>query len=119
MRQLRQSKFQKGTTEYENVASPNGEVKAFRVNNVSGNLEYTTDYTYFSEVGGGQEVLTGASDPTTSTVGEVGQFYLNTTTNALWQCTAEGGGSYTWQRPNVMSALTNAQIDTIMDAILV
>ena len=100
MKQLRQSKFQKGTTEYQNIASPNGEVKAFRVNSVSGNLEYTTDYTNFSEVGGGQECLIGTTDPTTATVGEVGQFYLNTTTKALFQCQSAGNGSYTWGIPS-------------------
>ena len=33
--------------------------------------------------------LTGASNPTTATVGEVGQFYLNTTSGKCFQCVAE------------------------------
>ena len=112
MKQLRQSKFKKGTTEYENISSPNGEVKAFKVNSVSGNLEYTTDYTNFSEVGGGQECLVGTTDPTTATVGEVGQFYLNITTNKLFQCQSAGGGSYTWGVPNVNAVTLGTETQT-------
>lgn len=51
-------------------------------------------------------VLSGASEPTTSTTGTLGQFYLETTTPTLYQCTdttteytwtkiGGGGGSYT------------------------
>lgn len=40
--------------------------------------------------------LTGAIAPTTSTVGVVGQFYLETTTPQLYQCTA-ASGTYTWK----------------------
>lgn len=40
--------------------------------------------------------LKGESDPTTSTAGVVGQFYTNTTTNMLFQCTAISGSTYTW-----------------------
>ena len=40
--------------------------------------------------------LNGTSDPTTSTVGIVGQFYLNITTKRLWQCTNVNGSVYTW-----------------------
>lgn len=41
--------------------------------------------------------LSGASAPTTGTVGEVGQFYLETTTPQLYQCTA-ASGTYTWKK---------------------
>lgn len=42
------------------------------------------------------EVLSGTSAPTTATEGALGQFYMETTTPALYQCTAIGGGAYTW-----------------------
>lgn len=44
--------------------------------------------------------LIGSADPTTATVGKVGQFYLNTTTNKLFQCRVVSEGSYTWGVPN-------------------
>ena len=40
--------------------------------------------------------IEGTSDPTTSTKGIVGQFYLNATTKRLWQCTNVNGSVYTW-----------------------
>lgn len=40
------------------------------------------------------EVLFGTTDPTTSTVGAVGQFYINTATNKLFNCIAVS--PYTW-----------------------
>lgn len=40
--------------------------------------------------------LEGTSNPTTSTVGIVGQFYLNTTTKQLFQCSTVSGSVYTW-----------------------
>ena len=40
--------------------------------------------------------LNGTTDPTTSTKGIVGQFYLNATTKRLWQCTNVNGSVYTW-----------------------
>lgn len=49
MKQLTQSKFKKGTTEYQNIASPNGEVKSFKVE--SGQLKYSTDYSQYNEIG--------------------------------------------------------------------
>ena len=36
-------------------------------------------------------ILTGTSDPTTSTVGTVGQFYLNTSTKTLYECVSASG----------------------------
>lgn len=44
--------------------------------------------------------LIGSADPTVATTGEVGQFYLNTTTNKLFQCQVVSEGSYTWGVPN-------------------
>ena len=118
MRQLNQSKFNKNSTEYQNVASPSGSVKALRVD--GGKLQYTTDYTNYDNAGG-SSTLTGASDPTTATVGEVGQFYLNTTTNNIFMCVANGGGSYTWQasagnskedKSNKVTSISNTSTDT-------
>jgi len=44
----------------------------------------------------GSSVMTGSSDPTTSTEGELGQLYINTTTDKLFYCAGETSGSYTW-----------------------
>ena len=43
------------------------------------------------------KIIVGTSDPTTSTVGYVGQLYLNSESGANFQCKAiEEGGVYTW-----------------------
>lgn len=57
-----------------------------------------------------QLLLSGSGDPTTSTVGTVGQTYKNTTSGALFRCTAAVGGVYTW-----INATTAAGI-SIVDA---
>lgn len=41
-------------------------------------------------------VLTGTTDPTTSTIGVENQLYRNTTTNTLFICTGVSAGNYTW-----------------------
>lgn len=56
--------------------------------------------------------IIGASDPTTATVGEVGQFYLNTTTNKLFQCQSASGGSYIWGVPNVNAVTLGTETQT-------
>ena len=47
-------------------------------------------------------MLQGETDPTETTVGAVGQFYLNTASKALWQCvaitTTTDATTYTWQQ---------------------
>ena len=47
-------------------------------------------------------VLQGETDPVETTVGAVGQFYLNTASKALWQCvaitTTTDATTYTWQQ---------------------
>lgn len=51
-------------------------------------------------------LLTGASDPTTSTVGNVGQMYKNTTDNGFFICTNITGTTsktYTWQEITFVS----------------
>lgn len=39
---------------------------------------------------------TGTTDPTTSTVGKVGDIYKNTTSKDLFKCTAVSSSTYTW-----------------------
>lgn len=65
-------------------------------------------------------VLQGETDPTESTVGAVGQFYLNTASKALWQCvvitTTTDATTYTWQQVGGSSEkkyLHNLQISGI------
>ena len=40
---------------------------------------------------------TGASAPTTSTVGSVGELYVDKSTGAVYVCTSTTGGTYTWE----------------------
>ena len=42
--------------------------------------------------------LTGTSDPTTSTVGVLGQHYVNTFTNQIFHCVAVNGNEYIWKQ---------------------
>lgn len=55
----------------------------------------TYSYTW-TAVSRGLEVLTGNSDPTTSTVGELGQVYVNTSANTSWVCIYHSGNTYRW-----------------------
>lgn len=41
-------------------------------------------------------IISGASDPTTATVGTVGQLYKNTTDGGIFKCTDTTGSVYTW-----------------------
>lgn len=43
----------------------------------------------------GLPILSGTSDPTTSTVGELGQIYIRTDKGSIWQC-VQTGSSYKW-----------------------
>lgn len=54
----------------------------------------------------GSQTLLGTGDPTASTKGRLGQFYLREDGGNLWQCVGQSGGSYTWknrdgQRPEL------------------
>ncbi len=40
--------------------------------------------------------ITGSGAPTTATEGDVGSFYMDTLTGAVYKCTAANEGSYTW-----------------------
>lgn len=49
-----------------------------------------------SDVGASLSVLVGASAPTTSTIGAVGQLYINTADGQLWVCRYAGTSTYAW-----------------------
>lgn len=44
-----------------------------------------------------QVIISGASDPTTATVGTIGQLYKNTTDGGIFKCTDTTGSVYTWE----------------------
>jgi hypothetical protein len=44
-----------------------------------------------------ENALIGTTAPTTSTVGFVGQIYLNTTSGGVYICTVASGTTYTWE----------------------
>lgn len=57
---------------------------------------YQYSYNQIGPTVAAAAVLTGASDPTTATVGYVGQIYINTTTDNYFICTDTTAGVYTW-----------------------
>ena len=66
----------------------------------------------------GKPFISGAGDPTTSTVGTIGQRYVNTSTGAAFRCTAIAGSDYTWVKQGstddlVASAVTNAKLENM------
>ena len=64
----------------------------------SGSDTYTADESALYLTDDVPACLTGSSAPTTSTVGRVGQFYLDTTNTKLYICTVADTvtPSYTW-----------------------
>ncbi len=40
--------------------------------------------------------IVGTNAPTSSTAGEVGMFYMSTTSKLVYKCTAVSGNTYTW-----------------------
>ena len=45
--------------------------------------------------------ITGTADPNNSTIGSIGQHYINTVSGAEWVCTNIQNGIYTWVlKPN-------------------
>ena len=83
-----------------------GTVGLFYINTVSGDVFHCTAadtvtpaYTWakFGEGGsGGSNIIIGSTDPTTSTVGTIGQYYINTTSQQCFQLVRIALGSYTW-----------------------
>lgn len=61
------------------------------------------------------------TDPTTATVGIVGQFYVNTSAPALFYCSAVSGSTYTWQPvtsgllPEIVVTVTTGSTVTCTD----
>lgn len=55
--------------------------------------------------------LLGTTAPTTSTVGNVGQTYLDKTTNKLYVCTAKSNNYYTWNLARVGSNIIMTDTD--------
>ena len=63
----------------------------------------------------GKPFISGTGDPTTSTVGTIGQRYVNTSTGAAFRCTAIAGSDYTWVQQGtaaeiVDGSMTNAKL---------
>lgn len=48
----------------------------------------------------GLSMKTGGQDPTEETVGQLGQFYWNSSSKVLYKCVNISGGKYTWQAVN-------------------
>lgn len=59
--------------------------------------QYNYNFNLIDEELPKSKVLNGTTPPTTSTVGVVGQFYLDTATKDLYQCVAVDGGVYNWE----------------------
>jgi hypothetical protein len=63
----------------------------------------------------GKPFLSGSGDPSSATVGTVGQRYVNTSSGNVFRCTAIAGSDYTWVQQGstddlVASAVTNAKL---------
>lgn len=55
------------------------------------------DFTVLSgEITKKPTMFTGTADPTSATVGHVGDFYLNTADDKLWKCLTASPGDYEW-----------------------
>ena len=66
----------------------------------------------------GKPFLSGTGDPTTSTVGTIGQRCVNTSTGAVFRCTTIVDTTYTWVKQGssddiIASAVTNAKLATM------
>lgn len=68
------------------------------------------------------KTLSGATDPTSSTAGAVGQMYLNTFTGETFICTAASESTYTWKQtgatpvyPEIVATVTSGAAVTCTD----
>lgn len=68
--------------------------------------------TAIQEVQDAQPII-GTEPPTTSTVGVVGQTYIDKTNKLVWYCTAAAGTGYTWE---VYSAGRSTKVNTTLYA---
>lgn len=67
-----------------------------------------------TDISGKQDInLYGTIDPTTATIGMVGQLYFNTDMHKIWECTDVTGEVYNWE--NITPSI---QFDTMPDATL-
>lgn len=67
--------------------------------------------------------ITGSGAPTTSTAGEVGQFYMDTATGTVYKCVAVSDTTYTWEEFGVADVYyatygttTNAELEAAYTA---
>ena len=60
-------------------------------------------------------LTSGAADPTTATVGSLGQLYKNTTSGARFKCTEINGSIYTWV-PEIQNNSTTTTPGSALDA---
>ena len=58
----------------------------------------------------GKPFLSGTGDPTTSTVGTVGQRYVNTSTGAAFRCTTIVDTTYTWVQQGTAAEMVDASV---------
>lgn len=58
----------------------------------------------------GKPFISGTGDPTTSTVGTIGQRYVNTPTGAAFRCTTIVGEVYTWVQQGTAAEMVDASI---------
>lgn len=61
---------------------------------------------------GDSGVLKGAGAPTTETIGEIGKFYVDTTSGTSYQCKSIVDGVYTW-----VEMVDKEQLDTKLDKV--
>lgn len=73
------------------------DLKALAFKDKVSNADISTDADIDKSKIKGAVLLTGTADPTTDTVGVVGQLYRNTTSGQVFMCTAVGENSYTWE----------------------
>jgi hypothetical protein len=82
------------TTTHYGLKKPDGS-EAIKPDAFNDNAEVIDNQMYKNSV------LTGTSTPTTSTVGAVGQFYIDTAGSILYQCFTVSGNTYTWNKISV------------------
>jgi hypothetical protein len=89
----------------KNAAPPMNDVnmnkidaKVYEIDQALAGTNSTVSTTIRNNLGAAAKTLSDTTNPTTSTVGIIGQFYINTITNALYQCTAIASNVYTWAR---------------------
>ncbi|MBR7070920.1 MAG: hypothetical protein IKI29_01980 [Clostridia bacterium] len=62
------------------------------------------------EPGEGKAPLTGTANPTSQTVGEIGQVYLNTTSGTCFICVDEENDNYTWKSIKTYTVFDDSEL---------